>query len=116
MGDDLASANEPEHHRDIGDATEIGIPSPRSSLDDTIENLAELGSDDLVWWYDQPRKRGSDRRYWGQVERVGGPEGDQLRENLAAVIRDLLNWARQQADTEPDRDSHEDGGTDDTPR
>jgi hypothetical protein len=40
-------------------------------------------------------KRGKRRRYHGFVERVGGAEGERLREDLAAAIRDLLNWAAQ---------------------
>lgn len=93
------------NHRSGGNAENgagnFGIPSPRQPLDDSIdddindaiERPPEIGTDDPTWWYDQSRKRGNDRRYWGQVERIGGVESDQLRQNLAAAIRDLLNWA-----------------------
>lgn len=40
----------------------------------------------------EPGKR---RRYHGFVERVGGVEGERLREDLAAVLRDLLDWTAQ---------------------
>jgi hypothetical protein len=110
MGADLASENDPDNNRDSGDA-EIGIPSPRSPLDDTIGILPEIDSDDPAWWYDQPRKRGNDRRYWGHVERVGGAEGDQLRRNLAAAIRDLLDWANEQM-KKSGKDSETDSGED----
>ena len=118
MVSDLASENDPDNHRESGDATNLGIPSPRPPLDNDIEDLPEIGSDDPVWWYDQPRKRGGDRRYWGQVERIGGVEGDQLRKDLAAAIRDLLDWADQQikkSETDSEADSGEDGETDDQP-
>ena len=114
MNSDRASENDPDNHCDGDGPTNIGIPAPRPPLDDTIETSREIGSTDSVWWYDQPRKRGHDRRYWGQVERISGPEGDRLRDNLAAAIRDLLDWARQQADN-AENDSREDGGADDTP-
>lgn len=117
MGSDLASENNPGDHSD-GDETNGGIPSPRPAPDDDIGNLPKIGSDDPVWWYDQPRKRGIDRRYWGQVERIGGAEGNQLRRYLAAAMWDLLDWANQQVKksaTDSESDSGEDGGADDTP-
>lgn len=49
--------------------------------------------------YDQTWIRGKRRRYNGFVERVGGAEGERLREDLAAAIRDLLDWAAQNAET-----------------
>lgn len=128
MGADLVSENDPDNqpgnHRDSGDVTNSGIPSPRSAPDDDIGSLGKVGnlpnieSDDPVWWYDQRAIRGKNRRYWGQVERIGGVEGDRLRENLAAAIRDLLDWANQQvkkSETDSETGSGEDGGADDTP-
>lgn len=121
MGADLASDNDPGNHQGSGDTANFHIPSPRPAPDDDIDGLPqnppETGSDDPVWWYDQPRKRGSDRRYWGQVERIGGPEGDRLREELTAWIRDLLDWAhedKKKSETDSETDSGEDGDTDDT--
>jgi hypothetical protein len=112
MGADLASENNPDNHWG-GDASPFGIPSPRPAPDD-IGNVPDIGSGDAAWWYDQPRKRGSHRRYTGYVDRVSGPEGDQLRGDLAAVIRDLLDWAKKQTETS-DTDNGEGGGSDDTP-
>ncbi|MFC5102262.1 hypothetical protein [Kibdelosporangium philippinense] len=76
--------------------------------------MPDIGSGDAAWWYDQPQKRGHHRRYTGHVDRISGPEGDQLREDLAAVIRDLLDWAKQQTGTS-DTDTGEGGTADDTP-
>jgi hypothetical protein len=122
MGADLASDNNPDRNRDNGDTADFHIPSPRPPADDHIdglpEHLSEIGSDTSVWWYDQPRKRGEDRRYWGEVEWIGGPEGDQLREKLNDIVRDLLQWAhdeRKKSETDSSVDSGEDGDTDDTP-
>jgi hypothetical protein len=129
MGSDYASENNPDDHS-CRDETNSRIPSPRAPLDDTINNSIdttgntvgdtvgnppEVGSDDPVWWYDQPRKRGGDRRYWGQVERIGGAEGDQLRRDIAAALWDLLAWATQaeNSDKDSEADSGEEGEADD---
>jgi len=137
MGADLASENDPGNHHKSGDAHDFHIPSPRPAPDDDIaglpdtpprsqseslpEELPESGSDDPVWWYDQSRKRGEDRRYWGEIEWIGGPEGDRLREKLNEIVRDLLGWAhteqrKSETDSETGSDavSGEDGDTDDT--
>jgi hypothetical protein len=114
MGSDLVSDNDPDHHRDSDDAMgELSIPSPRPAPDDHIGNVPEIGSGDVVWWHDRPQKRGPHRRYTGHVQRMSGVEGDRLRGDLAAVIRDLLDWATRHAGT-ADTDSREDRGTDDT--
>lgn len=130
MGADLASENDPGNHHKSGDAHDFHIPSPRPSPDDDIagvpetqpksplEELPESGSDDPQWWYDQPRKRGDDRRYWGEVEWIGGLEADRLRDKLTEIVRDLLDWAHREqlkSETDSDADSGEDGDTDDTP-
>lgn len=138
MGADLASENDPGNHRDSGDAQDFHIPSPRPAPDDDIAGLPEVqprspsesrsdavpeaGSDAPQWWYDQPRKRGKGvRRYWGEVEWIGGPEGARLRERLNDIVRDLLDWANTEqrksetdSDTAADTDSGEDGDTNDT--
>ena len=130
MGADLVSENDPGNHHNSGDAHDFRIPSPRPAPDDDIAGLPETqpkspsdavlesGSDDPQWWYDQPRKRGGDRRYWGEVEWIGGPEGDRLRERLNDIVRDLLQWAhdeRKKSETDSSADSGEDGDTDDAP-
>jgi hypothetical protein len=134
MGADLVSENDPGNHRNSGDAQDFHIPSPRPAPDDDVAGLPETppksqaesrpdavpeaGSDDPQWWYDQPRKRGGGvRRYWGEVEWIGGPEGDRLREKLNEIVRDLLDWAnteRQKSETDSDTVSGEDGDTNDT--
>jgi hypothetical protein len=121
------------HHS--GDVDDFVIPSPRPAPDDDItgppasprqtsgqnpwentERPQEPGSADPQWWYDQPRKRGDDRRYWGEVEWIGGPEADQLRDRLTEIVRDLLDWAhseQQKSEKDSEPDSDEDGDTDD---
>ena len=132
---------DPGNHRNSGDVDDFVIPSPRPAPDGDIAGLPasprqtsrqnpwenteksqersqESGSDDPVWWYDQPRKRGDDRRYWGAVEWIGGPEADRLRDKLTEIVRDLLDWAhseRLKSETDSATDSGEDGDTDDTP-
>src|SRR5690349_20117327 len=99
------SGIDPGNHRN-SDADEYVIPSPRPAPDDDItilppsppqnpwENTVkpqgtsrESSSGDPVWWYDQPRKRGADRRYWGEVEWIHGPEADLLRDKLTEIVR-----------------------------
>jgi hypothetical protein len=99
MGADLASENNPDNHWG-GDASPFGIPSPRPAPDDHIGNVPDIGSGDAVWQYDQPRKRGDDRRYTGHVDRISGTEGDRLRGGLAVIIGGLLDWAKQQIDSD----------------
>jgi hypothetical protein len=84
------------------------IPQPRSTPDDTIEDLTEFGPDNEVWRYDQRRKRNPHRRFTGHVTRVGGIEGERLRGDLAAIIRDLLDWAAHHAATS-ETESRQDG-------
>lgn len=120
MGSDLVSENDPDHHRDRDDTMgELSIPSPRPAPDDHIENLPRTDPDQSEWWYDQRGKRGKNRRYIGYVTRIDGAEGDRIRGELAAIIRDLLNWAKQQTETESDhesdRESEQDGAADDNP-
>lgn len=131
------SGIDPGNHLNSGGADDFVIPSPRPAPDDDIAGLPassrqnpwentersqgtsqESGSDDPVWWYDQPRKRGVDRRYWGEVEWIHGPEAELLRDKLTEIVRDLLDWAhteRQKSETDSDDDSYsgEDGDTDD---
>jgi hypothetical protein len=135
------SGTDPGNHRNSGDVDDFVIPPPRPAPDDDITGLPasprqtsrqnpwenaeksqersqESGSDDPRWWYDQPRKRGADRRYWGEVEWIGGPEADRLRDKLTEIVRDLLDWAHSEqlkSETDSATDSGEDGDTDDTP-
>ncbi|MFC4859498.1 hypothetical protein [Actinophytocola glycyrrhizae] len=63
--------------------------------------------------YDQTWKRGKRRHYNGFVERVGGAEGERLRQDLTAALRDLLDWAFHDANNGHDwrRDDRGDGGS-----
>jgi hypothetical protein len=111
MGADLASENNPGNDRDDGDWANLGIPLPRPAADDDMSGLPVIDSGDPVWRYDQPRSRGrNNRHYFGHVDRIGGREGDRLRGNFAAIVRDLLDWAKRHTETE----SREDGGDNDT--
>ncbi|MFB9302374.1 hypothetical protein [Kibdelosporangium philippinense] len=83
------------------------VPLTRKPFDGT-ENRPETGSGQPVWWYDQKRKRGSDRTYSGQVNHIHGVGAERLRGELADVIRDLLDWAAAQQQTDADQ-SIEDG-------
>lgn len=57
-------------------------------------NVSEIGAD-TAWWYDQMCNEGGNRRYFGYVERIGGSDGDVVREGIAVAVRDLLDWACQ---------------------
>jgi hypothetical protein len=97
--------NDGDDHHNGQDA--VVIPLPRYAPDNDVENLPKTGSDQPVWWYDQKRKRGGDRRYSGYVNHIHGAEGERLRGEFAAVIGELLDWAAQQIQNQPD--SIEDG-------
>jgi hypothetical protein len=88
-----AHDNTPDNPGDDRDA--VVIPLTRKAFDG-IENLPETGSGQLVWWYDQKRKRGGDRTYSSHVNHIHGADAERLRGELADVIRDLLDWAAQQ--------------------
>lgn len=96
--------NTPDNHDDDRDA--VVIPLPRQAPDDDIENLPQIGSDQPVWWYNQGRKRGGDRRYSGYVNHIHGAEAERMRGELAQAIQELLNWA---ADQQSGDHSTEDG-------
>jgi hypothetical protein len=84
----------PDNADDDRDA--IVIPLPRKAPDDDVENLPHTGSEQPVWWYEQERERGCDRRYSGHVNHIRGAEAERLRGQLADVIRDLLDWVAGQ--------------------
>lgn len=50
---------------------------------------------DATWCYEQSYRGGGRRHFTGDVSYVGGAEGQRLRAELAAVVADLLRWARQ---------------------
>ena len=94
----------------------------RPAPDNIPEHLPNTIPNNAEWWYDQrgKGKRGKDRRYTGHIHRIGGSAGEKIRADLAAIIRDLLEWAKQQQDEQHDvaaeKESREDGGTDDQPQ
>jgi hypothetical protein len=88
---------------------------PRPAPDSNPGNLPKPIPDDAEWWYDQKARgeRGKNRRYTGHVQRIGGTAGEKIRAELAAIIRDLLEWAQQQQeDAASQNESREDGGAD----
>lgn len=106
----------------------VHIPAPRSPLDDLCDTAGppspdqphrqgcvrpENGLVEPEFRYDQTWKRRKHRHYNGFVERVGGMEGKRLRENLAAAIRDLLDWAAQHTETQITRDDNRGSGSSD---
>lgn len=64
-------------------ADDIEIPTP-----ETMPNAVEST-------YNRTEGR-SGWAFTGQVEYVGGAEGERMRTQLAAVLRDLLEWAAEQ--------------------
>lgn len=99
--DPQRNPNDPHDDHD-SDRDAPVIPPPRQAPDDHLEDLAQTSSDQPIWWYDQKRKRGGDRRYSGHVNHVHGAEGERLRGEFAAVIGDLLEWAAQQVQNQSD--------------
>jgi hypothetical protein len=57
------------------------------------DNISQTGAYRGEWCYHQKTKRGQNRCYHGHIRRVGGTEGQRLRGELAAVLRELLEWA-----------------------
>lgn len=75
-----------EHHEES--------PSLRGiAPEDETEKASKTGSDQGNWEYRGGGKRGRVNRYSGHVTYIGGAEGERLRDALAAVSRDLLDWA-----------------------
>lgn len=122
---DPDSTSDNNHHNidpeNTGENTEYGsvpfdrMPRPRPVPDNESENLPETIFGEAEWWYYQRAqgKRGKDRRYTGRVQRVSGSAGEKIRAELAATIRDLLEWAKQQQDdAAAEKESHTDGRAD----
>lgn len=127
---DEQSPHQPQQHGQPGlppDVDAVRIPMPRPPLDDQPDIPVppppahppdrwrhhggvqpENGLVEPEFRYDQTWKRGKRRHYNGFVERVGGPEGERLRQDLTAALRDLLDWAFH--DTHDVQDGHRDSG------
>lgn len=72
------------------------VPEPRKPPVGDADSLRDNGSDQQEWQYDQTRNRTKNWAFTGHVRYVNGAEGDRLRGELTAVIRDLLDWASSQ--------------------
>jgi hypothetical protein len=72
------------------------VPEPRKPPVGDTDSLRDNGSDQQEWQYNQTRSRTKNWTFSGHVRYVSGAEGDRLRGELAAVIRDLLDWASTQ--------------------
>lgn len=72
------------------------VPPPQEPPVGDTESLCDKGSDHRERQYNQTRNRTKNWTYSGHVRYVSGAEGDRLRGELAAVIRDLLYWAATQ--------------------
>lgn len=84
----------------------------RQPPQESTDTSQKTDHDQVVWWYDHTQRQGGIRRFSGHVNHVGGAEGERLRAELAAVIRDLLAWAAEHSRTaeHPSRiESTEDG-------
>ncbi|MGH3428463.1 MAG: hypothetical protein ACREP9_00915 [Candidatus Dormibacteraceae bacterium] len=91
----------PDHgspNRDSEEPDTPAVPQAHNNPDST----PDTGSDQEIFRYVQTSKRGRSRTFTGHVTYVGGAEGERLRRELAAVTRDLLEWARSRSnDAEP---------------
>jgi hypothetical protein len=77
-------------------ASDRVVPFPRKPADDAIPSRKGIpGADGST--YNRPDERQPGWGFTGQVEYVGGAEGDRMRAQLADVIRDLLEWAANQS-------------------
>lgn len=86
------------------------VPRPRPPAE-PVEHLTDpipaispnTGADQAEWCYYETRKRGTQRRYTGQINTVSGPEGERVRSELAAVTRELLKWALEHREKDAGR-------------
>lgn len=72
------------------------VPLPDKPPVSGMEPLCNNGSEHHEWHYNQIGNRTKSWAFSGHVRYVSGAEGDRLRGELAAVIRDLLDWAATQ--------------------
>jgi hypothetical protein len=90
------------------DPNAAGQGDPAS--EDQQRNLENPLGEPPAWSYCQTGPRGTSRTYTGRVTYIGGAEGERLRRELAAVVRDLLQWAARR-----NRQPSEGGGGGDDP-
>ncbi|MFD5831655.1 hypothetical protein [Lentzea sp. NPDC060358] len=72
------------------------VPLPQRPPVSDTEPLCDNGSEHDEWHYNQIGNRTKSWAFSCHVRYVSGAEGDRLRGELAAVIRDLLDWAASQ--------------------
>lgn len=72
------------------------VPLPQKPPVGDTKPLRDNGSEHNEWHYNQIGNRTKSWDFSGHVRYVSGAEGDRLRGELAAVIRDLLDWAATQ--------------------
>jgi len=103
---------EPVRDSDDGEPdAEVGSDQAESGPEDQHKNLENPLGDPPAWSYCQTGPRRVSRTYTGHVTYVGGAEGERLRRELAAVVRDLLEWAARR-----DRQPSEGGDGDNPPQ
>lgn len=96
-------------HRQEGSRRDTDTPvdtAPDSLPTSPAENLARTGDDQSDWTYRwQGRRIAQQLLFTGQVEHVGGADGERRRLELAWAVRGLLRQAdtRQGAD-DPGKD------------
>lgn len=92
---DVDAVHIPAPRAPLDDQPDIPVPAPPDQPQHQDGSRPDNGLVEPGFRYEQTWKRGKRRRYHGFVERVGGVEGERLREDLAAALRDLLDWAAQ---------------------
>lgn len=100
---------EPERTDDVP-----AIPAQRSAPPEYLSSANRDSSDRDrgeadEWSYDYRGRRGADVAFTGHVVYVSGEAGERLLGGLGAVLRDLLEWANSQQQSES-----EGGGLDDS--
>lgn len=80
---------------DQAEAAQV-LPLPRKSPDSAIPTT-ELDPGAAESTYNGPDERRPGWQFTGQVEYIGGAEGDRMRAQFATVIRELLEWAAGQS-------------------
>ncbi|WP_378733971.1 hypothetical protein [Nocardia brasiliensis] len=75
---------------------EAFVPPNEDPVHIRVHHLPEMSSEIPVWSYIQQHQYGSQRSYYGHVTDIHGTEALRLRNELADITRDLLDWAAQQ--------------------
>ncbi|GAB4588988.1 hypothetical protein [Nocardia sp. IFM 10818] len=62
-------------------------------------HVARISNSGTPWIYDQKLKNHRQNcRFSGRIVNIHGPEADRLRDELADIIRELLEWAAGERD------------------